>query len=86
MDSSNEPFIYTGQSKEDIPRNVKHVKLVDPAVKRIGKDAFYGCTQLINVELCEGLESIEQAAFAGCTSLASIDIPSTIKQIGWAAI
>jgi hypothetical protein len=54
-------FLYTGQSREDIPRNVTHVKVVDPTVKVIGKYAFTGCSQLRNVELCEGeLERIDR--------------------------
>jgi hypothetical protein len=82
MDSSGEPFLYTGQSKEDIPRNVRHVKVVDPAVRKIGKMAFEGCSQLINVELCEGLEEIEGTlAFYGCESFTNIAIPSTITYI-----
>jgi hypothetical protein len=85
MDSSGESFLYTGQSKEDIPRNVTHVKVEDPAVKKIGQMAFQYCEQLINVELCEGLERIEQAAFSGCRSLTSIRIPSTVREIGWAS-
>jgi hypothetical protein len=77
----NEPFLYTGQSREDIPRNVRHVR-VDPAVKEIDLIAFMGCRQLIKVELNEGLESIDGGAFIWCGSLMSIIIPSTVKEIG----
>ena len=84
MDSDNdndEPFfLYKGQSKEDIPRNVTHAK-VDPSVKVIGEKAFYECNQLRSVELCEGLERIEFRAFAECESLTSIVIPSTVEEI-----
>ena len=53
---------------------MSHVK-VDPAVREIGKMAFEGCSQLINVELNEGLERIDVLAFLGCESLTSIAIP-----------
>jgi hypothetical protein len=79
MDS--QPFIYTGRSGEEIPRNVTHVKVVDPSVKVIGRGAFADCSQLRNVELCEGLRRIDGVAFWGCTSLRRINIPSTIKVI-----
>jgi hypothetical protein len=78
------PFIYTGQSRGDIPRNVTHVK-VHPAVKEISEGAFYRCRELMNVELCEGLERIDSWAFCGCTSLERIIIPSTVKEIGSSA-
>ncbi len=84
MAKAHEPFIYTGQSREDIPRNVTHVN-VDPTVKEIDWKAFEGCSQLRSVELCEGLESIDIEAFYGCALLASIVIPSTVKAIGWSA-
>ena len=80
MDSDGS-FIYMGQSSRSIPRPVARVR-VDPAVKVIGKEAFAGCEQLINVELCEGLERIDEQAFIGCKSLTSITIPSTVKVIG----
>ncbi len=58
-----------------------HVK-VHPSIKVIGMDAFNGCTQLINLELSEGLECIKEETFQGCTSLQHIIIPSTVKRIG----
>jgi hypothetical protein len=85
MDSDDEPFLYTGQSEEDIPRNVMHVKVVDPAIKKIGGWAFYECEQLVSVDLCEGLERINCGAFQGCTSLQNIIIPPTVKEIEWQA-
>ncbi len=80
MDSDNEPFLYTGQLRE-IPQNVTHVT-VHPCLKVIGEEAFHECSQLVNVELDEGLEQIHEVAFAECTSLVSIIIPSTVKEIG----
>jgi hypothetical protein len=84
-ESSNELFLYTGQSRDEIPRNVTHAKVVHPAVKVIGGSAFWGCRQLRSVELYEGLERIDKGAFQLCTSLERITIPSTVKVIGWQA-
>ena len=39
------------------------------------------CTQLMNVELREGVERIEQMVFCGCISLEQISFPSSIKVI-----
>ncbi len=84
MDSDNEPFLYIGQSMNEIPLEVTHVR-VDLSVKEIGENAFYDCNQLRNVELCDGLERIDCGAFEGCTLLERIIIPSTVKFIGkWA--
>jgi len=77
---ASQPFIYTGQSRDDIPRNITHVR-IDPSVKSIGPAVFSACTQLMHVELCDGLERIGFMAFFGCTSLASISIPSTVGVI-----
>ena len=56
-------FLYTGQSSAEIPRDVTRVR-VDPSVKVIAVGAFYDCSLLINVELCDGLELISTAAFS----------------------
>lgn len=71
-------FIYSGNGSYP-PWNVTHVT-IDPSVKEIGFEAFYGCTQLIHVELGE-VERIDLRAFCGCTSLANVIIPSTVKVI-----
>jgi hypothetical protein len=85
MDSdNNEPFLYTGQSSDEIPQNVRHAK-VDPTVKAIHWRAFKDRKQLIEVELNEGLECIDEGAFHNCYSLTSIFIPSTVQVIGWGA-
>jgi hypothetical protein len=42
---------------------------------------FIGCSKLMNVELCEGLEIIDSEAFEDCSSLERIIIPSTVNFI-----
>ena len=51
-------------------------------VKVIGKETFQYCEQLVEVELCRGLERIDDSAFDGCTNLKHTKIPSTVKVIG----
>jgi len=55
------------------------------SVKMIGKQAFHGCAQLVDVELHDGLETIGHHAFFECTSLYRIKIPSTVTSLHWTA-
>jgi len=75
-------FLYTGQDWTEIPRNVTHVR-IDPSVKVVKGSAFNRCSQLVEVELCEGLQAIGPSAFSDCISLKCIKggIPSTVRVI-----
>ena len=53
-----------------------------PPVQFIPENAFSGCTSLTNVDLPEGLKSIEFGAFSDCTSLTNVDLPESLKSIG----
>lgn len=54
-------------------------------VRRIGRNAFFGCANLKHITLPEGLESIERSAFANCRNLTTINIPRSVASIGeWA--
>lgn len=54
-------------------------------VKSIGRGAFYG-SQLKEVTLNEGLETIEEDSFMMCLGLESISIPKTVSAIGRRAL
>lgn len=51
----------------------------------LGKNAFYGCTNLTSVELPENITSIPDGAFHECTSLTALEIPETVTEIGRSA-
>lgn len=51
----------------------------------IGNSAICGCSNLISVELNEGLEDIGNNAFSAYSSLTSITLPSTLKYIRYRA-
>lgn len=51
-------------------------------VKQIDTSAFYQNTNIVSVEIPEGVYYIKNQAFSGCTNLISIVIPSTITRIG----
>ena len=45
------------------------------------ESTFSGCQQLKDVEIGDGIISIDKNAFANCTLLESIKIPSSVKSI-----
>ena len=51
----------------------------------IGDNAFYGCSNLSNIELPSGIKSIGVDAFYGCASLKSINIPTGVTSIQFRA-
>lgn len=57
----------------------KHEELM---VSGIGEGACSGCSQLVYVQLPEGLQKIGSNAFSRCGSLGSIVIPDTVTSIG----
>ncbi|OKL23691.1 hypothetical protein BRO51_01285, partial [Metamycoplasma hominis] len=54
------------------------------SVKEIGESAFYGCANLKEVILNEGLEKIGAETFYD-TKIESITIPGSVKEIGESA-
>lgn len=55
---------------------------IPTSVKKIGKEAFAGHTELKKVDIPGYVESIEYNAFAGCGALEKILIPDTVTEIG----
>ena len=74
-------FAYDGFLRVEGNEIVTEVTICD-SVKVICMSAFENCTNLKNVKIGNGVESIEKWAFAGCTSLASIVIPDSVVTIG----
>jgi hypothetical protein len=67
------------------PINITGVYKIPSTVKKIGIQAFYGCSRLLNINLPENLEVINMLAFEGCRHLSSICIPETVKSINYRA-
>lgn len=51
------------------------------SISSIGRDAFYGCTQLRSIKIPSGITEIDSYTFEGCTSLTSVEIPSSVTRI-----
>jgi len=72
-------YVYNGE--DGVPRDITHIR-VDPSVTIIPNGAFKNrCPKLVEVELPEGLITIERDAFANCILLKRINIPSTVLEI-----
>lgn len=50
-------------------------------ITKIGKNAFYGCTKVIYINIPDSVNSIGERAFCSCTSLTNIKLPSQITKI-----
>ena len=64
--------------------NIKNI-IINDGVTRIGKYAFYRCSNLESITLPDGIVGIGERAFYGCSSLVSIDIPESVSYIQFAA-
>lgn len=75
-----EVYVYNGQNRSDIPRDVKHV-LVDPSVQEIPDKTFKDCQFLARVDLPQGIKRIGTSAFQGCRSLKIFSVPPSAIEI-----
>ena len=62
--------------------NKKLVSVEIPSTVTIIEEfAFFTCSNLTSVKMCEGVTRIENRAFVGCNKLISIELPSTLTSI-----
>ncbi len=65
------------------PPKITYVTFEDgSSCQSIGKRAFYGCTNLVRIDIPNNVNSIEEYAFYGCTSLISVTIPDGVRNVG----
>ena len=65
-----------------IPPKITYGTSTEYVVTIIGKNAFKGNTNIIFVDIPEGVTTIEESAFNGCNQLRRINLPSTLGTIG----
>lgn len=51
-------------------------------MKRIDREAFYGCDSLESIIFPDSLESIEKKAFSSCDNLSSVRVGKALSYIG----
>jgi len=56
--------------------------ILPSSLKKIGTNAFRGCSSLQDISIPDGVTSIGDKAFYGCSSLKKIIIPSSVTEIG----
>lgn len=64
-----------------IDKTITEYTVMDGTVGIAG-DAFYGCKNLVSVNLGGEVESIGNSAFSGCVSLKEINLTSSLKYLG----
>lgn len=50
-------------------------------ITEIEESAFYGCSNLVSINLPESIEQIGNYAFSGCSSLTSVRLPHSLSRI-----
>ncbi len=78
LGNSNNPYLILRGMKDKIVTSFD----IHKQTKIIVDSAFYNCSNLTNVTIPEGVESIGYFGFYNCSSLESISIPNTVTIIG----
>src|SRR5210317_562511 len=74
-------FFYTGQARDEIPENVKHLVVADGQVM-IPERAFKDHPSLETVTMSSSVKEIGYRAFYGCTNLAYVYVQKGLTKIG----
>jgi len=64
--------------------SLRNVIVPSPVIE-LGRQAFCGCSGLIELQLHEGLQVIGYRAFGDCTALRNVTVPSTVTEWGFDA-
>ena len=56
--------------------------VIGSGVKNIGAYAFYDCTNLTGVKICDTVTYVGNMAFKGCTKLYQIALPDSVTNVG----
>eukprot|EP00980_Cylindrotheca_fusiformis_P011828 scaffold2816_cov121-Cylindrotheca_fusiformis.AAC.44 len=77
--------VYTGDSEEQVPRNVSHVQF-DCSASKIRREAFFRCTELCVVDMrnITRLDVVGSWAFFQCCSLRTLKLPQVESIDGYA--
>lgn len=59
---------------------IKRIAL-PPSLENVGSDVFFGCAQLQEVIVSEGVRKLGERLFLGCSSLRRVELPASIETI-----
>ena len=69
-----------GQTSLVVPAKIKGRPVV-----ALGKEAFWGCDELTEITLPDGLKVVGDEAFAQCSQLTKLTLPASVESIGESA-
>ena len=85
FDAGTEP-IYIGNTLMMVPSSLNGSFTVADGTLKIACHAFFGCADLIEINLPDSLKEIGSGAFSGCKSLEFLTLHEGIETIGYGAI
>ena len=56
--------------------------IIKERVTSIGKQGFYGCSNLVNVNISNSVTSLGNYAFYHCDNLRTVEIPDSVRSVG----
>ncbi|MBR4976005.1 MAG: leucine-rich repeat domain-containing protein, partial [Thermoguttaceae bacterium] len=69
-----------GQTTLVVPAEIKGRPVV-----ALGREAFWGCDELTEITLPEGLKTVGDEAFANCSQLTELTLPASVESVGESA-
>ena len=78
LNRNEDVFLYDGG---DVPKKIARVRVAS-RVTKIPYQTFYSCFELVEVQLNDGLLTVENGAFQNCKALKGMIIPSSVKKLG----
>ena len=78
LSSDGEYYIVTDTTSDYLTSAIIPETYYGLPVKEIGREAFYGCCDLVSIEIPDSVETIKYGAFYRCQSLKSIVIPNSV--------
>lgn len=82
VSDDSESCTIVGIATDDVENIVIPEKLDRFYVREIGWGAFMWHSEIVSVDIPEGVREIGECAFYGCTNLLSIDIPDSVTALG----
>ncbi len=84
IDDMHLGYLFSSSSNSEsynyVPDSLREVVVTGGT--RIGNSAFYGCSNLTNIILPDGIQSIGDKAFYNCDDLVIFELPDSVKSIG----